>query len=171
MKPRTTDILVVGGGMVGLAAALAMARSQLNVTVLEQAFDVPGAVGQVQELSKTGYDPRVSALTCASQTFLARLGVWPYMSAQRVSPYTDMDVWDGEGTGHIHFSSRELHEPALGHIVENRVTVAALLQRANEIENISIETGVSVVALDDACSDVSQGAAGRIVSCSSKWTR
>ena len=50
------------------------------------------------------------------------------MSARRVSPYTDMHVWDGSGTGQIHFSAETVHAEVLGHIVENRVVQDALLE-------------------------------------------
>ena len=39
-----------------------------------------------------------------------------------------MQVWDGSGTGHIHFSAASVHAEVLGHIVENRVVQDALLE-------------------------------------------
>jgi 2-octaprenylphenol hydroxylase len=72
-----------------------------------------------------------------------------------------MDVWDGEGSGHIHFSSETLHEPHLGHIVENRVTVAALYQAAIAVDNVEIITGAAVTQL----SDVDAATGCRILQC------
>ncbi len=147
---RSADIVVVGGGMVGLTAALAMAPSGLSIVVLDNNPLPPSAlVEQVKNLQTAGYDPRVSALTCASQCFLERLGVWAAIAEMRLSPYTDMDVWDGEGSGHIHFDCDALHETHLGHIVENRVTLAALYQAAMLVPNIDIRTDAAVTQLSD----------------------
>ena len=148
---RTADVIVVGGGMVGMTTALALAPSGLEILVLDNNPLTPNQlIDKVAREQDEGYDPRVSALTCASQTLLQRVGAWPFIQSMRLSPYTDMDVWDGEGSGHIHFSSETLHEPHLGHIVENRVTVAALYQAAIAVDNVEIITGAAVTQLSDA---------------------
>jgi 2-octaprenylphenol hydroxylase len=170
MTVQTADIVIVGGGMVGVTAALALAASGLHIVLLEnREFDPALIMEDVAGQLTAGYDPRVSALTCASQQLLTHVGAWPYMQQLRVSPYTDMDVWDGEGSGHIHFSSRELHELALGHIVENRVTVAALYAVAQQIDNLSVITGASVVQLSEPES-VADGSS-RVLTCKdgSQW--
>jgi 2-octaprenylphenol hydroxylase len=150
MSTQSADIIIVGGGMVGLTAALALAASGLKIVLLESHDIDPGRMSaDVIAQQQRGYDPRVSALTCASQQLLSHVGAWPLMQQCRVNPYTDMDVWDGEGSGHIHFSSRDLHELALGHIVENRVTVAALYQVAGQVENLTVITGTSVSQLSE----------------------
>ncbi len=117
------DLIIVGAGMVGSTLALALEGSGLDILVLDASpleaadFDPQG-----------GFEPRVSALSAASQRIFERLGAWPEMSARRVSPYTDMHVWDGSGTGQIHFSAETVHAEVLGHIVENRVVQDALLE-------------------------------------------
>ncbi|TFZ24138.1 2-octaprenyl-3-methyl-6-methoxy-1,4-benzoquinol hydroxylase [Stutzerimonas stutzeri] len=117
------DLIIVGAGMVGSTLALALEASGLDILVLDASpleaadFDPQG-----------GFEPRVSALSAASQRIFERLGAWPGMSARRVSPYTDMHVWDGSGTGQIHFSAETVHAEVLGHIVENRVVQDALLE-------------------------------------------
>ena len=45
-----------------------------------------------------------------------------------------MHVWDGSGTGQIHFSAESLHAETLGHIVENRVVQDALLDRLHDCD-------------------------------------
>ncbi len=117
------DLIIVGAGMVGSTLGLALEGSGLDILVLDASpleaadFDPQGS-----------FEPRVSALSAASQRIFERLGAWPGMSARRVSPYTDMHVWDGSGTGQIHFSAETVHAEVLGHIVENRVVQDALLE-------------------------------------------
>ncbi len=123
------DLLIVGAGMVGSALALALQHSGLEILVLDgsplsvKAFD-----------PQAPFEPRVSALSAASQRILERLGAWEGMQERRVSPYADMRVWDGSGTGQIHFSAASVHADVLGHIVENRVVQDGLLERLHDSE-------------------------------------
>jgi 2-octaprenylphenol hydroxylase len=110
------DLLIVGAGMVGSALALALQDSGLEVLLLD------GSPLSVKPFDAAApFEPRVSALSAASQRILERLGVWDGIAKRRSSPYTDMHVWDGSGTGQIHFSASSVHADVLGHIVENRV--------------------------------------------------
>ncbi|BBH36104.1 protein UbiF [Pseudomonas sp. St290] len=123
------DLLIVGAGMVGSALALALQGSGLQVLLLD------GSPMSVKPFdAQAAFEPRVSALSTASQRILDRLGVWDGITARRASPYTDMHVWDGSGTGQIHFSAASLHAEALGHIVENRVVQDALLDRLHDCD-------------------------------------
>lgn len=121
------DLIIVGAGMVGSALALALEHSGLEILVVDgsplsvKPFDAQGA-----------FEPRVSALSAASQRILERLGVWDGIAARRASPYRDMQVWDGSGTGSVHFSAASVHAEVLGHIVENRVVQDALLERLHD---------------------------------------
>ncbi|PAU56140.1 2-octaprenyl-3-methyl-6-methoxy-1,4-benzoquinol hydroxylase [Pseudomonas indica] len=121
------DLIIVGAGMVGSALALALEHSGLDILLLDggplsvKAFDRQAA-----------FEPRVSALSAASQRILERLGAWQGMATRRVSPYGEMQVWDGSGTGSIHFSAASVHAEVLGHIVENRVVQDALLDRLHD---------------------------------------
>ncbi len=123
------DLLIVGAGMVGSALALALQGSGLQVLLLD------GSPMSVKPYDpQAAFEPRVSALSAASQRILERLGVWEGITARRASPYTDMHVWDGSGTGQIHFSAASLHADVLGHIVENRVVQDALLDRLHDCD-------------------------------------
>lgn len=139
------DVLVVGGGMVGASFALALADTGLRIALIDS-----------QDLSKLalksspveeGFDPRVSAITPASQAFLESLGVWQGVCDRRCAPYTDMHVWDADGTGSIHFDAREIHAAALGHIVENAVLLAAIYARIADTPSIELLAPVSLHGL------------------------
>ncbi|WP_165448095.1 2-octaprenyl-3-methyl-6-methoxy-1,4-benzoquinol hydroxylase [Pseudomonas cedrina] len=123
------DVLIVGAGMVGSALALALQGSGLQVLLLD------GSPLSVAPYDRDGaFEPRVSALSAASQRILERLGVWDGIVARRASPYGQMQVWDGSGTGQIHFSAASVHAEVLGHIVENRVVQDALLERLHDCD-------------------------------------
>ncbi len=123
------DLLIVGAGLVGatLACYLCQQQPDLRVILMDAAAEPPAYSGE-------DFDPRVVALSPGSQRLLDQLGVWPEILAARACPYREMRVWDAEGTASIHFTSDQLHLPALGHIVENSVAVRALHQRLREQE-------------------------------------
>ncbi len=149
---QSYDIVIVGGGMVGATLACALAKTDYRVAVVEgqplerlllagDCSNNPGADDSVDQRTVDQYDPRVSALTVASQTFFKNLGVWSRIINKRVSPYQEMKVWDGDGTASIEFSAAELYQPALGHIVENRVTIASLYEQLQSDNKITLLTG------------------------------
>lgn len=115
--------------MVGSALALALQGSGLNIIVVDG-----GPLSVKPFDTQAPFEPRVSALSAASQRILQRLDVWDGIAQRRASPYGDMQVWDGSGTGQIHFSAASVHADVLGHIVENRVVQDALLDRLHDCD-------------------------------------
>lgn len=139
------DVVIVGAGLVGGALACALSDSPLKVAIIEpreMETEWPPADDGV-----AGFDARVSAITAASQQWLESLGAWPGMFGQRGCPYTRMQVWDAEGTGSISFDAAEVNQPALGHIVENRLIVCALMRRLQASTNVRQLTPARVTAL------------------------
>lgn len=123
------DVLIVGAGMVGSALALALQNSGLNIMLVD------GSPLSVKPFDSSAvFEPRVSALSAASQRILQRLNVWDGIVSRRASPYGDMEVWDGSGTGRVHFSASSVHAEVLGHIVENRVIQDALVERLHDCD-------------------------------------
>jgi len=122
MNPATDsyDVIIVGGGLVGLSLAAALGRADIPVAVVE-------AREPETEWPADSIDLRVYAITRASQALFTELGAWSAMQS-RAGAFRDMHVWDAGGSGDIHFDSAELGEPYLGHILESRVIEKALLE-------------------------------------------
>lgn len=123
------DLIIVGAGMVGSALALALQHSGLQILLLDG-----GPLSLKPFAQDAAFEPRVSALSAASQRILQRLGAWGGIAARRTSPYAEMQVWDGSGTGQVHFSAASVHAEVLGHIVENRVVQDGLLDALYEAD-------------------------------------
>lgn len=135
------DLVIVGAGMVGSTLALALKTSGLNIVLIDS-----NSLQITPFKATQPFEPRVSALSIASQRILARVNAWPGVLQRRASPYRDMYVWDGSGTGKIHFSANSVHADVLGHIVENRVVQDALIEQLHESE-ISLFTDSKVEQL------------------------
>lgn len=124
------DVVIIGAGMVGATLANALAQREFTIMVLDT--DNPPVVDHSR------YDLRVSALGRAAECVFRNLGVWPAISAQRVSPFRRMMVWDAGSEGAITFDAAEVGEPQLGHIVENSLVVDALHQQLGTYPNVDV---------------------------------
>jgi 2-polyprenylphenol 6-hydroxylase len=153
MTPPLYDVVIVGGGMVGTALALALSSQHdcqpfarpLRIALIEA--KAPAAMPQIN--SDTPFEPRVSALTQASRQLLSNLGVWPYVARQRHGLMQKMVVWDAEGTGHIEFCGADIGQSELGFIVENHLTVAALFQRLQALGTVELIAPVRIAELGE----------------------
>jgi len=128
---QTFDVVIAGGGMVGLAVACGLQGSGLRVAVLEKsppqemAADAPAGL-------------RVSAINAASERLLQHLDVWSAILALRAAPYHGMQVWDRDSFGYIAFDDEQQGLSHLGHIIENQVIHQALWLKASQQSDITL---------------------------------
>jgi len=141
-----TDIVVVGAGMVGAAAAALLARRAPGAALTVLDADAPPRWRPDEEPGL-----RVSALSEASRRVLAACGAWQEIAAERISPYSAMRVWDGAvpagGQGAIRFDASQVAAPVLGHIVENELVRQALRNALLGLENVRVLDGARLEAL------------------------
>jgi 2-polyprenylphenol 6-hydroxylase len=170
------DIVIVGAGLVGascaalLSAALRqheLAQHEIHIAIIDG-----GNAPQLPDFQQDPpvFDPRVVALTHASQNVFESLGLWPTIQAQRACHYTQMQVWDNDGTAHIHFSAADIQQKQLGHIVENSVLQCALLAFLEREKTVSLLRPITVTAIDTHtdhtvlhCSDDTHISAGLLI--------
>lgn len=132
----TFDVAIVGAGMAGSALALALRDSGLRIALIEARPLTLPPLPTTLELDS--FDNRVSALNLKSSTLLEELGAWPAIAAYRACAYRHMTVWDAQGSGEIEFDAAEVDAPALGHIVENRAVIHALLERVQQLPEVAL---------------------------------
>jgi 2-octaprenylphenol hydroxylase len=135
------EVIVVGGGMVGAAVACALGHGGIRVALLDKA-------APVREWPPESIDIRVSALTRASRLMLEQLGAWPDMVRRGVSSYREMRVFDACAGGELHFDCADTEYTELGHIVENRVTVAALWDVLDTLDRVKCITPATVSGIE-----------------------
>lgn len=113
MNRRTTrgDAVVVGGGVVGAACALALAREGLQVALVEAAAP--------PRWSPASPDLRVFAFAADNAALFESIGAWESIRNARVQPYRRMRVWDAGGGGELAFDADAYGRRELGWIVEN----------------------------------------------------
>ncbi|CNL33342.1 2-octaprenyl-3-methyl-6-methoxy-1%2C4-benzoquino l hydroxylase [Yersinia aldovae] len=124
------DVVVVGGGMVGAAAALGLAQQGWSVAVLEHEAPAPFDTESTPDL-------RVSAIGCTSVSLLKQLGAWARVQQMRYAPYRRLETWEQPGSLVV-FDAASLSLPELGFMVENRVLQLALWQQMAECPNLTL---------------------------------
>ena len=141
------EVVIVGGGLVGLSLGIALAGAGMRTAVVDRAD--PAAA------TAAPYDGRSSAIARGSQQVLAGLGIWPGMAAQ-AQPIWDIRVSDGQiGRGaapfFLHYAQGDLDTASagpLGCIVENRVIRRALYARAAELPHLTLAAPARLTALE-----------------------
>lgn len=155
--PEHYDIVVVGAGLVGASfAALLLNDPVFNVGKGQQGnskeHHTPYRIALIDggtapslpsfNTENPSFDPRVVALTHASQAIFKSLGLWQNITSQRACAYQHMHVWDDDGTAHIQFNAADIQESHLGYIVENSILQCAVLDAIERHEKVAVDTDI-----------------------------
>ena len=130
-KPRSfeTEVLIIGGGLVGATLATAFGQAGLDVVVVD--------IQDPKEGLDAGFDGRVSAIAQATQRVLNGLGIWKHLEAA-ATPIKDIRVSEGDSLLFLHYDHRDADDKPLGHMVENRNLRKALFQRLPELDTVRL---------------------------------
>jgi 2-octaprenyl-3-methyl-6-methoxy-1,4-benzoquinol hydroxylase len=134
------DAVVVGGGVVGAACALALARDGLETMLVEAAPPQPWRIAPP--------DLRVYAFAPDNVALFEDFGAWEGVRNTRAQPYLRMRVWDAAGGGELDIAADALGRRELGWIVEHGLLLDrlwALLPGAG----VRVVCPARVVALED----------------------
>jgi 2-octaprenyl-6-methoxyphenol hydroxylase len=144
------DVLIVGGGPVGAAAALALRGTGLRVGLIEAR--TPRAASP---------DPRPIALSQGSRLILERFGIW---GALKTTPIERIHVSQRGGFGRVELNAGEARLPALGHVVDYAQladTLAQALGAADGCQSIKARV-TKIEAGADAASALTDDGSERI---------
>ncbi len=118
------DVLIVGGGMVGASLACGLRNTKLKVGLIEpKANYTQGDFGD---------DGRASAVALGSVMYWQSIGVWSKMLEGGATPMHRIQISDGDYPGLVQLRCQDMGVEALGYIVPNQVTLAALWQTIAE---------------------------------------
>lgn len=134
-KTSDADVLIVGGGLVGLTLAVALAGAGVRVTVIDRAD--PAA------MKDAAFDGRVSSLAQGSVAILEGIGVWPAI-APAAEAILEIRVSDGASPLFLHYDHADVGERPLGYIAENRTSREALLKVAETLPDLRLLAPVTL---------------------------
>jgi 2-octaprenyl-6-methoxyphenol hydroxylase len=110
------QVAIVGGGLVGLTLAIALARQEIPVAVIDRS-------PPEQELSPQ-FDGRASAISWASHNLMRHIGVWDFI--KQAEPILHIHVTDGDSSAVVHYDAAKMTGRPFGYIMENRILRHAL---------------------------------------------
>jgi 2-octaprenyl-6-methoxyphenol hydroxylase len=141
-----TDIIILGGGLIGQTLAIALDHYGLRSAVVDPM--------SAQTALAVDFDGRASAVASASFRMLDTIGVGASLKPHGCSIHR-IEVRDGLQKGALDFTTAPDDEP-LGIMLENRVLRAALRERIVAAKNVTlhIPAKASVVERDGAAARV-----------------
>ena len=138
MNPERYQAVVVGAGLVGAAAALALGRRGLRVALIER---------QPPVLPDDTWDTRIYAISPASQRFLESIGAWQRLDAARCQPVTRMDV-AGDASGAVRLDAYEAGVSHLATILESGRLQHALWQALEVDGSVALHCPAAIASLE-----------------------
>jgi 2-octaprenylphenol hydroxylase len=138
------DVVIVGGGLVGLSLAKALSDAGLTVATVERDPPPPLSGGQ--------WDVRVYAISPGSEHFLRGLDAWPDQ-LERLAPVERMRIFGDRPGSKLDFDAYQSHVARLATIVENGMLMNALqaaLRDGGKVERFGAERCAAVHWGEDA---------------------
>jgi 2-octaprenyl-6-methoxyphenol hydroxylase len=128
------DIVVIGGGLVGLSAALALRQPDRHITILESSA--------LQKKLPTGLNARSIALSYASVQIFRALGLWQEIKSL-ASPIKTIHISSQGEWGVTRLQASDYDLEAMGYVVESQVLDSLLLDRIARSKGIFLNRGAS----------------------------
>ena len=133
------DVIIVGGGLIGSALAVALGGAGLRVALVDRLdpatmVDVP-------------FDGRASAISYASYRALEAIGAWKHLTAG-AQPILDIRISEADSLLFLHYDHREVGDGPLGFMLENRHLRRGLVAAISEIANIKLFAPAELSGLD-----------------------
>lgn len=136
------DVIVIGQGVVGLSAGIAMQNLGFTVTVVD--------ANPIANSPKTAIS-RVYAINLASMQLLQNIHVWRHIAKNDISSYDKMYVWEAQGGATLEFDARINASSELGVIIAETTLKEALYKqaKAQNLQLINSFTATEVCEEED----------------------
>lgn len=128
------EIVIIGGGITGLASALSLSQCGLSVALISPEQNTP---------NQKSFDARIYALSQSSVQLLKNLRIWDAMDLSRICPISDMRIMGDEThntkyQGILNFNAYSAHQTELAWIVEQNNVQSSLYKAIQFTPNITV---------------------------------
>ena len=141
MENDNSDVAIVGGGLVGLCAALALQHGGQKILLLE--------ASSLHQPETGGLNARSIALSYSSVQIFKALGVWSSIRKQS-APIRNIHISSQGRWGVSRLRAADYDIDALGYVIESRLLAASLLEKVEACENVSLLSEASFESIENS---------------------
>jgi ubiquinone biosynthesis UbiH/UbiF/VisC/COQ6 family hydroxylase len=120
------EVMVVGAGLVGLSAALAMHQLGLDVVLVGE------YTRSTEHPDSRDWDQRIYAISPQNVSWLKSLGAWQYVDQQRVTLVRAMEIWGDTTPTALKLDADAVNVDVMAFIIEERALMQALLNQVQQ---------------------------------------
>ncbi|MCE1271594.1 MAG: 2-octaprenyl-6-methoxyphenyl hydroxylase [Acinetobacter sp.] len=139
------QVIIVGGGMVGLSLALMLAKSNIAVKLLE-AVKYPNYDDENVAPYHSSFDARNTALSRRSVQIYQKLGLWDALQ-QHATPILQVHITEQGSFGKARLVAEQEKVESFGQVIENAWLGRVLLTQVRQQPLIELIDGVQVTSL------------------------
>jgi len=139
------QVIIVGGGMVGLSLALMLAKAKIRVKLLE-AIRYPDSTDTESVPYHSSFDARNTALSRRSVQIYQKLGLWEALQ-QHATPILEVHITEQGSFGKARLKAEQENVESFGQVIENAWLGRVLLTQVRQQPLIELIDGVQVKAL------------------------
>jgi 2-octaprenyl-6-methoxyphenol hydroxylase len=144
MTRQNIDILISGGGVAGLSAAIALGQSGFSVLCVDPA-------PPVTDRNSTGADLRSTAFLMPSVTLLQEIGLWdrlsPFAAPLQIMRIVDAGGEAGEARKSRDFDASDISENPFGYNLPNWLLRREMLAHLTDLPGVTFLPGVALTRL------------------------
>lgn len=124
-----TDVIIIGGGLVGLTMACCLGSNGIKVAIIE--------ASDPKTQNHDRFDGRCSAIAPSSVEIFKSIKIWNKLE-KHAGAIKEIYVTDNNSPVFLHFGKQETGGGAMGYMVENRFTRRALFEKLNSLKNVKL---------------------------------
>ncbi len=139
------DVAIVGAGLVGLTAAIALAQLGKRVVLLDAKTP--------DKAMPKDWDSRIYALTEKTIAWLKNLGIWAHLDASRINPISEMQLWSPT-LEPLQLGADDAYLLEMGCIIESQHLMVACWQVLTDLD-VTVITEANIQSIENSLAHVS----------------
>ena len=139
------DVIIVGGGLVGMSLAVALGDTPLSILLLEQ--------NQTAPVHANHLDLRTTGLTRSSERIFSTAGVWPALY-KHATPIERLEISELGAFGCARIDGRRHGISPIGYMLPNHALISVLSEQVAQCENITVQSPACLQTLRSQDQDV-----------------
>ena len=140
------EAIIVGGGVTGASLALLLGQAGMRICLLDKGF--PSRVHQTDL-----FKGKTASLNLASIELFKKMGIWERVD-QYSKEFTNIEVWDAEGSSAITFNAQDISESKLGKVAHNNNILSSIFDLFHKLSNIDILENESVLSINNGTESI-----------------